>query len=198
METGAHAGAGRYVGAGRPLADPFPATEALRLRYAGYRTRQGRDLLALMPREGVRSLLRLLRAREPEVEPTLDRVAVLAAEILPLPPFRIWLEDFHRHRAEHLAQAGPPVAAGPAAPEGEAVTIDVRSFSTGPEEWVAALLVHAVDEGWRGAIHFHRPPEARSVRTADIFREADVTAVRDRFRGFDGVTLAAFLRSALP
>lgn len=190
--------AARYARTARAAETASPATEALRLRYAAYRLRQGRDLLTLLPREGVRSLVRLARSEDTRAEPSFEDLARLAADLLPLPPFGAWLEDFHRHRAEHLAIAEPPVSAGPVTPAGESVTLEVRGFRTGNEEWVASLVVHEVPEGWRGAVHFHRPPETRSVRTADIFREADVTAVRDRFRAFDEATLGAFLRSSLP
>jgi hypothetical protein len=178
--------------------DPHPATAALRLRYEAYCERQGRDLLVLLPREGVRALVRRLRDRDREAEVTLDRLAVLAVELLPLPPFRVWLEDFHRNRAAHFEIAESPTGDGPNSPDGVPVTVEVRSFAVGVDEWVASLCVHPVERGWHGSIHFHRPPDPQAVRTADVFREVDASAVRERFRAFDAHTLQAFLRSALP
>ncbi len=202
MATELGAGGARYAHIPRQgPAESHPATEALRARYEAYRQRQGRDLLAIVPREGVRALVRQFRAGQGEAvrgEPTLEQLAAHCAELLPLPPFGAWLEDFHLNRGAYLVDVEPPLAEGPAVPGGEPVTVDVRTFVVASAEWVAALCVHPVEEGWRGAIQFHRPPERDSVRTADIFREEHLTPVRERFRSFDEATLRAFLRSALP
>lgn len=191
-------GAARYAGFARPGVDAHPATEVLHRRYDAYRARQGRDLLALMPREGVRRLLKAFREQGGHPEPELETLAVFAAARMPLPPFGVWLEDFHRHRAEHLELAGPPLSDGPQAAEGAPVTVDVRTLRVGAAEWVASLAVHPVSTGWRGAIYFHLPPDSRSFPTADVFREEDVTSVRRRFADLDQATLQAFLRSVLP
>jgi hypothetical protein len=196
-ETGAPSVIGRYA-IPRVVPDSYPATAALRLRYEAYRERQGRDLLVLLPREGVRALVRRLREREPDGEVTLDRLASIAVDLLPLPPFRVWMEDFHHNRSAHFEISEPPMGDGPSSPDGEPVTVEVRSFSVGSDEWVASLCVHPVACGWHGSIHFHRPPERHTVRTADVFREREADAVRERFRTFDAHTLEAFLRSALP
>lgn len=202
MTTDIGAGGARYAQIPRQgTAENHPATEALRARYEAYRHRQGRDLLTILPREGVRALVRQFRSGQGEAvggEPTLEQLAAYCAELLPLPPFGAWLEDFHRNRGAHLEDVEPPLAEGPVVPGGEPVTVDVRAFAVGSVEWVAALCVHPVEEGWRGAIQFHRPPERDSVRTTDIFREEHLTPVRERFHGFDEATLRAFLRSALP
>jgi hypothetical protein len=177
-----------------------PATDTLRARYDGYRRRQGRELLVLVPREGLRALLRA-HSRElgaaPRSDPGLDALADFAASLVPLPPFDVWVEDFRDHRAAHLTQSDPPLADGPGAPAGDSVTIDVLTFSSGNEEWVAELQVRSVPEGWRGSIHFHRPGEAGAGCTGEVFREPHVTALRERFRGCDGGTFRAFLRSVL-
>ncbi len=201
-------GAPRYAGLPRDAstqaqAGPgHPATETLRLRYEAYVLRQGRELLTLMPREGVRALVRRIRAELPrETEPNdplLDDLARYAATLLPLPPFGVWLGDFTAHRAAHLAQTDPPLRDGPEAPDGESVAVDVRSFSATGEEWIGELQVRSVPAGWRGSLHFHRPGAAKSGCTGEVFRERDLTTLRERFRSLDTPTLQAFLRSSLP
>jgi hypothetical protein len=194
--------AGRYATTVREDAAGHPATDTLRIRYQGYVLRQGRDLLALLPREGVRDLVRAYRARPDGstalTQPLLEDLAAFAATLLPLPPFGVWLEDFSRHRAAHLEQSEPPLADGPAAPGGESVTVDVRSFAMAGQEWMGELRVRPVPEGWRGSVLFHRPGAEKAGCTGEIFRERDLTALRERFDACDGVTLQAFLRSTLP
>lgn len=192
----------RYAGAGRDTGQAHPATDTLRLRYEGYVLRQGRDLLALLPRSGVRELLRAYR-RQPRAGvggegPTIDELAVFASTLLPLPPFGVWAQDFSAHRGAYLAQTEPPLADGPTAPDGEPVTVNVRTFSADGHDWVGELLVRPVPEGWRGSIHFHRPGAERAGCTGEVFREGDLTTLRDRFSACDSATLQAFLRSALP
>lgn len=195
-------GTARYASLPRPGQAAHPATETLRSRYGAYRRRQGRDLLSLLPRDGLRDVLRVYRDTQggasPSGEPTLDDLADFAATLLPLPPLGVWLEDFRDHRASYLAQTEPPLADGPTAPAGDTVTVDVRSFHAAGGEWVAELQVRSVPEGWRGSIHFHHPGEARAGCTGEVFREDEVTALRDRFRACDPPTLQAFLRSVLP
>ena len=64
--------------------------------------------------------------------------------------------------------------------------------------WRATLNLFRRDEAWRGFIVFNRVGEMETVRTADIFREEDPDAIRNRFLGFHNQTLQAFLRSVLP
>ena len=64
--------------------------------------------------------------------------------------------------------------------------------------WSAHLEVFSVDDAWRGFIRFDEGAAGRATRTADIFAEARVDMVRDRFVGFHDQTLQAFLRSTLP
>lgn len=198
--------AGRYAvrdaGPVAPTGTTHPATETLRLRYEAYRLRQGRELLAILPREGVRALVRRYRGDVPHDEragePHLDDLARFAATLLPLPPFGVWLDDFTAHRAAHLADAEPPMRDGPEAPDGESVAVDVRSFVAAGEEWIGELQVRSVQAGWRGSLHFHRPGAAKAGCTGEVFRERDLTSLRERFRALDQPTLQAFLRSSLP
>lgn len=181
-----------------------PATlhsASLRERYLAYRIAQGRELLNVIPREGVRSLLRHFRAREDgsgsaAAGDVLGWLAERCGDILPLPPFEVWALDFHGAREAYAAEPGPPLA--PKAPDGEPVTVEVRTLSHRGERWVAALALRPQHDLWVGHIRFHREEAAAVFTTGDIFREATPLDVRQRFSGFDDHTLNAFLRSALP
>lgn len=192
----------RYAPTGPRELESHPATEVLRARYEGYLRRQGRDLLTMIPREGVRALVRESRLAggltDQEVRPALAELAAFAATLLPLPPFDVWLEDFNRNRSAHLALTEPPLTDGPTVSGGAPVTVDVRTFAADGCEWVSELHVRSVSQGWRGAVHFHRPGAARVACTGEVFREAHLASLRERFRAADNATLRAFLRSALP
>ncbi|MDT8341963.1 MAG: hypothetical protein RQ751_10665 [Longimicrobiales bacterium] len=190
----------------------------LRERYAAYRRAQGRELLNVIPREGVRSLLRHLRASgdasvdaargptpragraEASVEADggalLEWLAARCEALLPLPPFEVWVRDFQGGREEYASEPGPPLA--PSAPDGSPVAVEVRSLRHAGEAWVAALAVRPAAERWVGHIRFHREGDPGAVTTGEIFREDSPVQVRERFRSFDPHTLSAFLRSALP
>jgi hypothetical protein len=177
-----------------------PATQALRDRYARYRIQQGRELLTLLPREGIRALLRhrLASARPRESSGlAMEELAAACADLLPLPPFERWLQDFRHNRTAYLESDtfGP---AGPQSPEGAPVTVAVRSFLADGEAWTAELVVHPDGPRWCGLLHFHRGEGEPMARTGEIFRESRSDVVRDRFRSFDDHTLRAFLRSSLP
>lgn len=174
----------------------IPATEALLRRYAAYRLRQGRELLELLPREGRREVIRACRSRG-EAEGSIEELAAFCAGLLPLPPFHVWLADFQAHQASHLSFEDPAVA-GPRSPDGSPVVVGVKELSFRGRPWVAQLLVSPVDGLWQGAIQFHGDGRDDTVRTGCIFRETTVETIRDRFRAFDEITVAAFLRSALP
>lgn len=172
---------------------------SLRERYEQYRAAQGRDLLTVIPREGIRSLIRHLRTRgHPPPAPegdTLRWLATRCADLLPLPPFEVWARDFHGSRDAYEGLPGPPLA--PETGDGEPVTVEVRTLKEGDREWMAALALRPLDGQWVGHIRFHPAGESRGFTTADIFREASPGAVRRRFRSFDTHTLGAFLRSCL-
>jgi hypothetical protein len=179
----------------------------LRDRYLAYCSDQGRELLNIIPREGVRSLLRHFRlnggvspfvnkVEDPEDRGTLYWLAERAMEILPLPPFEVWVQDFHLSRFEYATVPGPPMA--PEAPDGEPVTVELRNIQRDAEEWVAALAVRPRAQDWVGHIRFHSPGVSQVFTTGEIFQESNPTDVRQRFRDFDDRTLGAFLSSTLP
>lgn len=194
----------------RPIADRVqrsapgsaasPATLALRERYQAYRLRQGRDLLNLIPREGLREVVRACRpltALSPGTDVSLDDLSSFCADLLPLPPLSVWMADFQQHREAHLADQAA-AEAGPRTPEGTPVAVAVRHFRSSGSEWAGQLLVWPCKGRWEGAIQFHRDETARVWRTAAIFQESSVSAIRQRFDIFDDSTLSAFLRSSLP
>ena len=181
------------------LRAPSVHSPGLRERYARYRETQGKELLNVIPREGIRSLIRHLRKHgHPPPSPGGDTLTWLAdqcAALLPLPTFEVWARDFYRARPEYEGQPGPPLA--PATGDGEAVTVEVRPLDHADRKWMAALAIRRMDRQWVGHIRFHPPGEARVFTTGDIFREDSPVAVRERFRSFDAHTLGAFLRSSL-
>ena len=197
-ETGS---ASRYASSAPP---PVHST-SLRDRYEEYCRTQGRELLNLVPREGVRSLLRLLH--DVDGMPTssdgdsasgdaLDRLAELCRRLLPLPPFEVWTEDFHRARSAYAGLPGPPLA--PQAEDGRPVTVAVRALTHRSEPWVADLALRPLEGRWVGHVRFHRPGDPSFVQTGEILREDTPQDVRERFGDFDEGTLVALLRSALP
>lgn len=173
-----------------------PATSALQERYRSYRLRQGRDLLGLIPREGLRQVIQACRPAGAG-DLSLDELAAFCADLMPLPSLTVWMVDFQRNRAAHLADEAP-AEAGPRSPDGTPVAVAVRHFRYRGRDWVAQLQVQPLEDRWEGAIHFHGDDDDRAWRTAPIFREATVAAIRERFQIFDDATVAAFLRSALP
>ncbi|MGD2069835.1 MAG: hypothetical protein PVI57_14285, partial [Gemmatimonadota bacterium] len=166
--------------------------------------RQGSELLSLVPREAIRPLYRAALARRgdgpaeeaggPE-ENAVGMVVGFCADLLPLPPFDVWLADFEAHRAAHLDEAGDWSSAAPDGP----VTVEIRRFpDPGGRTWYASLDVRRATGAWRGSVAFHTEGDRRVFRTGEVFREVDPTAVRSRFLDFDVPTLQAFLRSVLP
>ena len=196
------AGQGHHLGRAVPVQSQgaSPATLALRERYRAYRLRQGRDLLNLIPREGLREVVRACRplaelSRGTDV--SLDDLSAFCADLLPLPPLSVWMGDFQAHREAHLADQAA-ADAGPRTADGTPVAVAVRHFRVAGREWVGQLLVWPCDDRWEGAIQFHRDETARVWRTAAVFQEESVSAIRQRFDIFDDSTLSAFLRSSLP
>lgn len=172
-----------------------PATEALVKRYSEYRLRQGRQLLDLMPREGVRAVIRACRSTRSKG--SIDELAEFCADLIPLPPIGVWLADFQDHREAHFALDGV-FESGPRSPDGTPVAVSLRELRHQGHVWVAQLLVSPLSGLWEGALRFHRETAPGSWQTGNVFREESVEAIRDRFLAFDDGTVAAFLRSTLP
>ncbi len=190
---------------GRFASPTPPGMEGLRGLYERYCDHEARALLQLIPRDGLRSLYRTLRARaatlpEPE-DPHRDQlpgspdslamVVRYARELLPLPPFHLWLDAYLADRRPFLEALG--VEATPSRPD--PVLVDVRAVDGG---WMVGLhLFHRGGE-WRGFLQFTREVGRPGHRTADIFRGEAPAAVRARFREYTDETLKAFLRSVMP
>ena len=140
---------------------------------------------------------------DPEDRGTLYWLAERAMEILPLPPFEVWVQDFHLSRFEYATVPGPPMA--PEAPDGEPVTVELRNIRRDDEEWVAALAVRPRAEDWVGHIRFpdgvealHEAGVGSVVQPGGSIRDPQVIEAYRQFRDFDDRTLGAFLSSTLP
>jgi hypothetical protein len=182
------------------------ADGALRARYEAYCAEQAAALPALLPRAGLRELYR--SARTGVSGDIADPLALLVArcrELLPLPPFEVWVADYLRDPRPYLE----PVDNGTVGPVRSApVTVDLRHIQHDGHGWVASLGIFREPPEWRGFITFHETDQADPAdgtqrprpthRTADVFVEARAEDVRERFRSFSSDTLQAFLRSTLP
>jgi hypothetical protein len=173
-------------------------TRALLPRYEAYRKHQARLLLSLIPSEGVRALYRAARAAASEEGGVEDPMALLDEYVtarLPLPPFHLWCQDVRRNPHAHLDE----LWMGDALPDRSApITVAVREDNLRGMACRAELRVYHTGEGWHGHLRFTRNGEERAWQTADVFREADVQTIVDRFHEFGWLTLEAFLRSILP
>ena len=199
-------------GSARPFDPGVPDT--LRSLYERYCDTEARELLALIPREGLRSLWG--RARERALageagdsgrmrpgEPPLEALEWLRAEargILPLPPYESWVKAYVSGRAAFLERMG--IATAPE--RSEPVTVAVRPVNA---IWWAHLNMERRDVGWVGHIAFHMGADAGfpgesgrngGFRTTDIFRGESPEEIRDSFREFTAHTLEGFLRSVAP
>lgn len=169
-------------------------------RYRAYRRRQAQALISLLPREAIRPLYGRARewAAEEGVERGKDPLATLlrfVEEILPLPPLAVWAQDRARNLAAHLEEefASAPAQRRASSP----VTVESRALRVGDSHWRASLNLFRRDDAWRGFIAFRPVGDGPGVRTADVFREEDPEAIKDRFLSFRAETLRAFLRSVL-
>ena len=192
---------------GKDPSVPFPTAvlveedPVLELRYRDYRRRQAGAFASMIPREAVRALY--ARAREwgrgRGLEGGKDPLAVLLLyleELLPLPPYQVWVEDRRQNLDAHLQEEFEPGRT----PERGAppVTVESRGVTMEGRRWRASLNLFRRAEAWRGFIAF-RPLEGNGgVRTGEIFREDDPEEIRERFRSYHTQTLQAFLRSVLP
>lgn len=169
-------------------------------RYEEYCRQQVTLLLEIIPREAVRPLYRRARiwATERGFHETKDPMSTLRGfcrEVLPLPPFEVWLLDHENHR---VTDAGAELEWAPLAEPMEPVAVDVRRMEHEAEWWQGTLEVYRGGEAWRGLIRFQREGEEAHFRTGEIFYEDDLQDLRDRFESFTVPTMSAFLRSTLP
>lgn len=177
-----------------------PGSALLEDRYEAYRAREAANLLSLLPREGIRPVYRAARewATSRGVHDPDDPMATLLLycrdQLLPLPPFEVWVEDLRTHPEPHAAGA----SAGPGWGGGSERLLESRRLEGRGGSWRVCLHVGPSPTGWKGWIRFSREEGSRSTRTAEIFREADPDSIRERFLSFGPETLRAFLRSTLP
>ena len=195
----------RLDGRGAPP-DPLDRTVlpsdawALKGRYEEYCRRQVTLLLEIIPREAVRPLYRHARiwATERGLHETKDPMSTLrgfSRELLPLPPFEVWLLDYENHRVAH---PGAAAEWAPLAEPMKPLAVDVRSVEHEAEPWHGTLEVYRGGDVWRGLIRFQRDGEEGHFRTGEIFCEDDLQELRNRFNSFNAPTMSAFLRSTLP
>ncbi|TVP55746.1 MAG: hypothetical protein EA351_09785 [Gemmatimonadales bacterium] len=171
-------------------ARPFPQT--LRALYERYRRCEAQELLALIPREGLRSIWRHRRAETRHEPPregaSLEELREVTEELLPLPPYEVWVRSYLSDRRPYLQRMGIPAA--PARPD--PVTVSTREMRD--EIW-AHLHLRRSDRGWVGFMSFHGPATNSSHRTGEIFRGDGPDEILDRFHEFTRPTLEAFFRS---
>ena len=173
---------------------------ALKGRYEEYCRQQISLLLEIIPREAVRPLYRRARiwATERGLHEPKDPMATLrlfCRDVLPLPPFEVWLLDYETHRVAHVS-AGSGFS--PLTEPMEPIAVEFRRLEHDAESWHGTLEVYRGGEVWRGLIRFQRDGEEGHFRTGEIFREDNLQDLRDRFISFTAPTLSAFLRSTLP
>lgn len=181
--------------------DHSPAdTSPLAGRYEEYCRQQVALLLEIVPREAVRPLYRRARAWAIErgLHESKDPMSTLRAfcrDLLPLPPFDVWLLDYANNRIAHMnAGVGWSPLAGPPEP----LAVEFRRMEHEAEPWRGTLEVYRGGDAWRGLIRFQRDGEEGHFRTGEIFCEDDLQDIRDRFISFTASTMRAFLRSTLP
>ena len=172
----------------------------LKGRYEEYCRQQITLLLQVIPREAVRPLYRRARvwATERALHEPKDPMSTLRGfcrEILPLPPFDVWLLDREKHHSAHVSSGGEE---GPPAEPMEPIAVDVRRMQHKTQPWRGTLEVYRGGDAWRGLIRFQRDGEEGQFLTGEIFREDDLQELRDRFNSFSAPTMSAFLRSTLP
>jgi hypothetical protein len=169
-------------------------------RYRAYRHRQAQALVSLLPRDAVRPLYARARAwaGEAGIEVGKDPLATLLLflqEVIPLPPFEVWVADRSENLEAHLEEEfiSAPAHRRVSPP----VMVESRAMRLSEAQWRASLSVFRRDDAWRGFISFRPLGEGPAVRTADIFREENPEEIRDRFLSLSNRTLQAFLQSLL-
>ncbi len=173
---------------------------ALKRRYEEYCRQQVYVLLEIIPREAVRPLYRRARtwaiARGlHESKDPMSTLRLFCRDVLPLPPFEVWLLDYESNRLAHVS-AG--LGLSPLMEPMEPIAVEFRRMEYEAEPWRGTLEVYRRADAWRGLIRFQRDGERDHFRTGEIFCEDNLQNLRDRFISFTVPTLSAFLRSTLP
>src|SRR5690606_20631546 len=123
----------------------------LRTMYRAYSRRQCRRMVAMLPRDRIRPLYREALARGSSsagvAADPLELLVEHCASFLPLPPFRVWLEDLARYPEAHLRDVDESAdAPTPAAP----VTLVERGLRVRGEAWQVRLRCFRSEGAWRG------------------------------------------------
>ena len=172
----------------------------LRREYAEYRMRQGRELVFLLPPDAGSSTAAEdapagRACRSASGDDPLAALADYCANLLPLPPFDVWLGDVREHPDEYLesldSPGGAPTVSAPA-------TLDARCFERAGTEWIARLRAFR-DQGRMAWFH-HLPLPGTAIPCSvplSSFREEGPREVRERFLTFESAALESFLRSAM-
>jgi hypothetical protein len=187
-------------GAGAAIGPEWVGRQDLHRRYEAYCLDQGRGLLAMVPRDAIRAMMRAAHewAVVKDIPDTGDPMELLvryARSILPLPPLEVWLEDVRRAPLHHLESALPgPVDDIRRTP----IAVACREAALGEATWSAVLMVFPEPAGgrWHGFVAFGDRPDRLLHRTADIFRDSDPYRIRDEFLSSDLRTISSLLRSA--
>ena len=139
---------------------------ALKGRYEEYCRQQVFLLLEIIPREAVRPLYRRARtwATERGVHDSKDPMSTLrlfCREVLPLPPFEVWLMDYETHRLTHVSTG---LGLLPVPEPMEPIAVEFRRLEHEAEPWRGTLEVY--EAGMPGGGSFDSSVTARRASSA--------------------------------